>query len=258
MQLLATSPEVVFDSRYPAEYRFLSYFARMAEQMTEPFDAERHVGVTPFFFSSPPEWGPVPFTSDVVDVGRLQIPLLRSMWAAWSDEALARHSGACYYAEKLAVPIQALVEAGIDLRVIDLLRDPRDVLASIRHFTSGGIDGFNRRSDQSEDDYLDDFIARTERHVESVHRTHDVDRIVVRYEDLAADLAGASSRIGRWLDIRFDAQVVLDRRHAYRHHMTTGSVHESIGRWRRDLRPAEAEKIARAVGPLFQPFGYDF
>ena len=30
----------------------------------------------------------------------------------------------------------------IGIRVIDLVRDPRDVLASIRAFTSAGVDGF--------------------------------------------------------------------------------------------------------------------
>jgi hypothetical protein len=44
MQLLATSPEVVFDDRYPSEYRFLSYFRRLAELATEPFDERRHRG----------------------------------------------------------------------------------------------------------------------------------------------------------------------------------------------------------------------
>ena len=52
MQLLGTDSRVVFDRKYPAEYRFLSYFARIAGSMTEPFDSDRHVGVTPS--SSPP------------------------------------------------------------------------------------------------------------------------------------------------------------------------------------------------------------
>jgi hypothetical protein len=34
MQLLATSPAVVFDDRYPSEYRFASYLVRAAEALT--------------------------------------------------------------------------------------------------------------------------------------------------------------------------------------------------------------------------------
>ena len=67
MQLLATSPEIVFDDRYPSEYRFLSYFRRLAELATAPFDEQRHRGVTAFFFSDVVEFGPVPFHSDVID-----------------------------------------------------------------------------------------------------------------------------------------------------------------------------------------------
>jgi hypothetical protein len=258
MQLLATSPEIVFDRRYPAEYRFLSYFARMAAQMTEPFDEQRHVGVTPFFFGPGEAWGPVPFESDVVDVGRLRVPLLRSMWTAWTGEALACQPGARYYAEKIAVPIDRFVEAGIDLRVIDLVRDPRDVLASIRDFTSSGVDGFQRRSDQTEDEYVVGFIARVRQHLLSMQQAPDeVGRIVLRYEDLVQDLHGAADRIGNWLDVELDADAVLDQREDYRHHMTTASTDESTGRWERDLTPAEAERIASALGPGLRAFGYD-
>jgi hypothetical protein len=258
MQLLATSPEIVFDTRYPAEYRFLSYFARMAAQMTEPFDERRHIGVTPFFFGPGPGWGPVPFETEVVDVGRLGVPLLGSMWEAWTKEALAARPDARYYAEKIAVPIDAFVEAGIDLRVIDLVRDPRDVLASIRDFTSSGMDGFQRRSDQTEDEYADGFIARVRHHLVSMQQIPDgMARIVLRYEDLVRDLRGTADRIGSWLGVELDADAVLGQREAYRHHMTTASTEESIGRWKRDLAPPEAERIASALRPILKPLGYD-
>ena len=98
MQLLATSPEIVFDSRYPSEYRFLSYFRRVSDMITEPFDETRHRGVTPFFFSDDLEFGPIPFRSDLIDVAALRGPLLGSMWRAWSDEVRVRHPQARYYA----------------------------------------------------------------------------------------------------------------------------------------------------------------
>ncbi|MDH3301786.1 MAG: hypothetical protein OES24_14910 [Acidimicrobiia bacterium] len=43
---------------------------------TEPFDEERHIGVTPFFFGDDDIWGPVPFRSHVVDTEALRVPLL--------------------------------------------------------------------------------------------------------------------------------------------------------------------------------------
>jgi hypothetical protein len=201
MQLLGTSQAVVFDRRYPAEYRFLSYFARVAEQMTEPFDPERHLSVTPFFFGPRPSWGPVPFTSDVVAIGSLAGPLVHDMWRAWSRQALARNPNARYYAEKLAVPVDTIRRAGLDVRVVDVVRDPRDVLASIRAFTARGIDGFGRQPGQA-------------------------------------------------------ADAVLRDRAQFVHHMTTSSVEASIGRWRTDLFPADAQRITDSLGPLLAPFGY--
>jgi hypothetical protein len=258
MQLLGTSPHVAFDRRYPAEYRFLSYFARMAEQMVEPFDERRHVGVTPFFFGPRPTWGPVPFASDVVDVGRLGAPLLRSMWSAWTEQVCAARPDTRWYAEKLAVPVEVIRAAGIDVRVIDLVRDPRDVLASIRAFTATGMDGFDRQAGQSESEYLDVFIAKFAAQLERMHdRAPDDDRIVVRYEDLVTDTHGQAQRIGGWLSLTFDASAVLGDRDRYRHHMTTSSVDASIGRWERDLEPTEARRIASALGALLVAFGYD-
>ena len=146
MQLLATSPEIVFDDRYPSEYRFLSYFRRLAELATEPFDEHRHRGVTAFFFSDDLEFGPVPFRSDVIDTRELRDPLVGAMWGACSTLIRQHHPNVRYYAEKLAVPVDDDLRRAVPLRVIDLVRDPRDVLCSIRGFTASGQgeDGFRR------------------------------------------------------------------------------------------------------------------
>ncbi|MEO1062440.1 MAG: hypothetical protein AAFZ07_13570 [Actinomycetota bacterium] len=163
MGLLATSERIVFDDRYPAEYRFVSYFARVAEAMTEPFDERRHPGVTPFFFGPEPLWGPIPFETEVVELTALRRSLLRQMWVAWSGQARAARPAAELYAEKLAVDVRELVDAGLPVRAIDLVRDPRDVLASIRSFTDRGVDGFGREGVVDEQEYLHRFLATFER-----------------------------------------------------------------------------------------------
>ena len=175
MQLLGTSPLVTFDRRYPAEYRFLSYFARMAEQMTEPFDETQHLGVTPFFFGARPAWGPIPFASEIVDVMALRRSLLRSMWSAWTEHAQ-----------------------------LERMRDTPP----------------------------------------------DVNRITVRYEDLVSDLPSTADRIAAWLGVPLDAAAVERQRDRYRHHMTSPSVTESIGRYKRDLAAEEAVRIGDALGSL--------
>jgi hypothetical protein len=38
--------------------------------------------------------------------------------------------------------------------------------------------------------------------------------------------------------------------------MTSASVAESVGRWRRELQPGHARKIWEVLGPELEPFGY--
>ena len=62
MQFLASSPEVVLDRRYPhGEYRYLSYCARTASFITEPWRPDVHPGVTELFFGESRRFGPLPF-----------------------------------------------------------------------------------------------------------------------------------------------------------------------------------------------------
>ena len=257
MQLLATAPDVVFDDRYPAEYRFLSYFARISSLISEPFSEADHPGVTEFFFGDGQRWGPVPFDSDLVDVRQLDGPMLGAMWQAWSDQVIAGRPAARFYAEKLAVPVETIADAGIDLRVIDLVRDPRDVLASIRAFTARGIEGFGRRAGKSEDDYVEEFVARLAAGYRTMLTTPPaVPTLLVRYEDLVADLHRSAAQLEAWLGIRLAPDAVLRQRGDYAHHITSDSPATSIGRWRDDLDPAEAAELTEAFGSTLAALGY--
>ena len=146
MNLLGTSPQIAFDRRYPAEYRVASYLARTAWAMTEPFDDSRHQGVTDFFFGEEPSWVPMPFASDALEVDAWRPSLLRAMWSSASEAMLAVRPDAKWYAEKLAVEEVALIDAGIPVLRVDLVRDPRDILASRRAFRAGGTEGWAREA----------------------------------------------------------------------------------------------------------------
>lgn len=253
MRLLGSSPQIVFERRYPAEYRLLSYFARMAKNITTPFDESVHPGVTPFFFGSEPQWGPVPFTSDTVDLGALEPALLRAMWSVWSAQARTRDRDAAYYAEKLAIDAAAIDAAGIPLRIIDLVRDPRDVLASIRSFTARGIDGLGRSPGLDEAEYrtrfAEGFAAGLRRIAEPLPAS---DRLIVRYEDLIGDPDTETARIGDWLGLELHADPATD----LHHHMTSASAPASIGRWRTDLDADDLRVLSEHLGSLVTPFGY--
>jgi hypothetical protein len=258
LNLLATSSEVATERRYPAgERRYASWCVRTAEQMTEPWDDARHPGVTAWFFDEPPPVGPLPWTPQALDLDRLRVEAVRGLWSACSAALLAARPGAGWYAEKVAVPVETLLEAGIELRVVDLVRDPRDVLASIRAFVARtGHDGFGRIAGEAEERYAERFVESTAARLDVVARPlPGVERLVLRYEEWAIDLPGTAARVGEWLGVGLDARGLADRA-AMAEHVTTDSVEASVGRWRTDLPPGEAEQVWEALGSRLEPLGY--
>jgi hypothetical protein len=244
LQLLGTADEVVFEPGYPeGERRYLSYCLRIAEWVATPWDARTHLGVTELLFGPGDLGGPVPFTPSLVDIGRLSHGMLGGMWAAVSDELRRSKPEALFYAEKVVGDAELLYDSPINVRLVDLVRDPRDVFCSIRAFADGGP-GFGRRADQTDDQFLEQHIAQQLRRLQVMAATpENIDRVLIRYEDLVADLHGYAARLGSWLGIRLDADQVLAARGSYRHHMTTDTVDESVGRWRQELDPGQASRI---------------
>lgn len=258
MRLLGTSPHVVFDPAHPAESRLLSYLVRMAEQMTEPFDADLHPGATPFFFGERPTWGPVPFRTDLVALDRLRPALLGATWSALSAEVLDGRPGARWYAEKLAVPVEAVLAAGIELRVVDLLRDPRDVLASARAFTATDVAEPGLADGRAAPGQVERFVDAYEAALRPVVAgPAQLARRVVRYEDLVSDLEGVAARLGDWLGVELDAEAARRPTPELAAHRTSATPDASVGRWRDELAAGEAEVVAARLGPMLEPFGYD-
>ena len=238
MSLLGTSPSIAFDRRYPAEYRIGSYLTRMASQMTEPFDERTHVGVTDFFFGPQPSWGPMPFRSDALDIEAWRPELLRVMWASASDALVAARPDARWYAEKLAVDEGPLQEAGVEVFTIDLVRDPRDILASRRSFLAGGTDHWARDAESVADELsvrLDELDAQPP-------------NLRLRYEDLALDLDTTAEMLGEHLGVELFSSDV-DRP---AQHVTTPSATASVGRWRSDLDDDDAATLT----PIATRLGY--
>jgi hypothetical protein len=258
MQLLATSPEVVLDRRYPqGEYRYLSYCARAASfmlQVPRPGDPD----VTELFFGADERFGPLPFAPESIDRHDIEPAVLAALWSAFSTGLLAKQPDARWYAEKLAVPVQPLVDAGISLRVIDCVRDPRDILVSIRAFTAAtGVEGFGRRVGDTERAYLERFVGSVADRLYEMDATPaGVDRITLRYEDFARDLASCARRLEQWLDLEFDPLIVEQAHDTMSHHRTAPSVDASIDRWVNELSREQADRIWTVLGSRLEAYGY--
>ena len=259
MQLLASSPEVVLDRRYPhGEYRYLSYCVRAASFLTAPWRPDIDPGVTELFFGEEGRFGPLPFDPGSLDRADLELRVRSQLWSAFGASMLARQPGARCYAEKLAVPATLVIDAGIPLRLIDVVRDPRDVLVSIRAFTAAtGVDGFGRRPGEPEEDYLPRFVTTfADRLDEMAGSAPSIDRVTLCYETFVSDPDGTAALLGDWLGVSLDPTVYTRSRAEIAHHLTTDSVDESIGRWRRELPAGEADQIWDALGSRLEPLGY--
>lgn len=170
-----------------------------------------------------------------------------------------RYPNARYYAEKLAIRVDDDLLRSVPLRLVDLIGDPHDVLCSIRAFTAAGVgeDGFGPAAETRSREHLLAFTRRMNRHFEIIaaEPAHG-DHVIVRYEDLVTRLDDVARTLGTHLGVELDPAPVIAQREQYRHHMTSPSATASIGRWRRDLDPTEAEHLTSALEPFLREYGY--
>lgn len=260
MNLLGTSKDIAFDRVYPFEHRYLTYLARLVTAAGEPFDADGDWDVGELLEGRPDRIGPIPFVPRSLDPSDLRRRLTRHAWAAFSESVLA-FSGleARFYAEKTwGNSLELLAEAGITAKVIPLVRDPRDVVASIRAFDrKRGTFGFGRTSDQTESEYLEFILGVMRvnlREMDDIAESFEC--LLVKYEDLVADLSGVADRLSAFLGTRLDASR-RDRLERYiERHATTGNVQSSVGRWKTDLDPAESRRVQQVLGDYMVRLGY--
>ncbi len=268
MQLLATSDAVAFDRGYPFEDRVLSHLLHLLAPLAGPppqpqgwwmEDPQQLWWMDPAAFRFSPGGDPLPFDHLEVDRAELHRRAVRGVWQAFSDTARSAHGpGLRFYAEKYGAYAEHLEAAALPVRYLDLVRDPRDVWASIRSFDAArGFYGFGRRPGESEQDFLASYVAALSRRLDAMLAPQAAARsLLVRYEDLVADLPGAAARVGGWLGIRLDAAAVEGARERFRHHMTSASPQESLQRWRTDLGAQEVEVIEAALGDRLARLGY--
>jgi hypothetical protein len=76
----------------------------------------------------------------------------------------------------------------------------------------------------------------------------------LRYEDFATDLRSTAELIGSLLELRLDPDAVQPERPV--NHVTSRSVEESVGRWRRELDRDSAERIWRSLASRLEALGY--
>ena len=273
MQMLAAHHEIVAWPPFDEEPRVLTYWIEVLRALARPDSFMRQVAPAgdlngdwwlgrrdprPRALSDAgvQSWLGGEAVGDIAAFAQSRVDALYARVAADAGK------GARYFAEKLRNdPVPDLAwELYPAAREVVLVRDPRDVLVSV--LASSRKRG-ERPPPADPARWVDeDFGPRIAAVLDSWQRRRDR-ALLVRYEDLMtephATLAGVLEYAG--LDAGSDAVSAMlassDRAvPGMEEHRTTASASASIGRWRRDLDPALAERCERAVGDAIAAFGY--
>jgi hypothetical protein len=277
MRLLATSPEIALGNRYPHEHHYFTYlwrWSRLLDRTDWPRDVwgpNEVCSVTQeekLPLLGPPPWTPRDLMDESVDGRAMSSRCFELAWQEFSRRARERTRAnhrdstvtARYYAEKHLDSWNLDLDELPPLRLLALLRDPRDVWVSVQGFErkKPEVADFRVGGQLSRQDLLRYQIARQRVRLRWIAGLLEADRFpVVRYEDLVLDLPGVAHRLEGWLGVSLDAGRAGAEDRMFRRHASSESPKDSISRWKRELDPAEAELFAAEIGPELRMLGFE-
>jgi hypothetical protein len=256
MRLLATSPEIAFERVYPFEKSYLTYLTRLAGQLSlRPAKAGAMLELV---YDSGDHIGPLPFHDGMVDTDELARRSLAALWGSLCCSLTGQPSPAPrYYAEKYWGQMGPLLDAGLRPVVIDLVRDPRDVIASIRAYNARKSHRLFGRPAAADDwEHLRRLVLGMALRLQELGQPLPVPSILLRYEDFVADIPGHAAQLESLLGVALDAGALVSDTEVLQQHKTSQSVEASVGRWRAELAPREVGLIERRLGPAMKRLGY--
>jgi len=249
MRLLASHPEIVAYEKYPLEFR-PALFSLYPDYpvMRDMLGAEwRFEGNRELFYDP------------VKAHGVLTAENVAKIYAAIAREA---HKQPSHFAEKCPIGLDfgLIIERYSKFRCLLLVRDPRDVILSVRAFNrKRGTFALREKEGYSVEDLM---VEYRRGYVHIMSKMSSIkDAHLVRYEDIASNTGPILTRLFDWLGV--DASDKTLRECTLRaasmengNHRTSASLEASVERWRNEMPADWHELFAKHFGSILPYFGY--
>ena len=280
MRLLASSPQIAVGGGYPYEHKYFAYLFRWAH-LIDKEDWPRRVwnagGLATLsqekqmpLMGAPPWKRRELFDPDEGDE-KLSDAAFRMVWGEFSRRAAAQtrvrlrrpDAEVRYYAEKHLSTWQVDMDRLPPVRLVALLRDPRDTYVSITSFTkkresAGQQRSMGRQPGESHEKWLERHLERQRTRLRWIREALDAGTMpVVRYEDLVLDLESEARRLEGILGVELDPEAVVADEKMRSTHVSAATPEASVGRWRREMDPELVRRFAEELGDELQALGFD-
>jgi hypothetical protein len=280
MRLLASSPQIAVGGGYPYEHKYFAYLYRWAQMIERPdwpqklWNGGRLATLTQEeqmpMIGAPP-WKP----RELFDAGRggedMSDYAFRMIWEEFSRRAAAQtrkrlkrdDARVRYYAEKHLSTWQVDLSRLPPVRLLAVLRDPRDTYVSITTFTqkrerAGRQRSMGRQPGETLEDWQKRHLKRQKERLQWIRKALKKGTMpVVRYEDLVLNLEDEARRLEGILEVELDPAAVAADEKMRATHVSAATPEASVGRWRREMSPELARRFNDELGDELEALGFD-
>jgi len=262
MSLLGTSPNVLYERRFPYEERYLTYLVRLIGLLKQPPQNSKEWNHDAVLKNNLNFVGPMPYANPgSFDKCNLADQLLLAAWDVLSQELMNNQSKRLdlgkpvYFAEKTPTNVPDILASIMTTKNIYLLRDPRDEFLSIRSFNhKRGFKGFGWLEDESEISFVNRFCKHRKHFLGQFLKLKEgEDSIKILYETLVSDPISQQKRLSSWLDLKLDHEKV-ERRDQ---HATSSSAQVSVEKWKKELSEELLTVFISSIGTELSALDYD-
>lgn len=281
MATLRSHPSVLCYGRFPYETRLMSYWGSVFSALSTPNSAVQPImthGQVPYWWMGLDHTLPLHtllgtdpvldwVLSDNIDALATFCHDRMTGFYKWFAEQTGRHD-AKYFVEKfLPTPDyqSRLWEMFPHAREVFLVRDPRDMLASILAFNQKrGRQSFGREVAPNDVAYVQQIRVSAEVLLRAWQQRRDRGHLV-RYESLMLQQTETLEALFAYLGVDNSPEAIKAVREgvaatdpeATTAHRTVADPAATVGRWRTDLAPDVIEAANVQLAPVLQEFGYE-